>query len=459
MRKIFLTVASVFIFNCVFAQEKEIDNALSAYQANNLINAQAELDKVATQIDSKTISPKSKATYYYVAGRLALINGESIQAAKYFNEMKKFESGNMYSIRNRNTKETEYFFTQQEAETKASQGNYTKVKVENLKSSFSDEIQAELLKRAEGSLTQASNSAQAGNDLIAGEKFLEASYLIEAMGSDGGLFKYNAALSYHKANQPQQAFDLYKELINENYTGESTSWTATLIETGQTITFNTRAEAQTQQTLGIVNNIKEVKTPSVEKNLYTYALDALASLKKYDDIVEKISGKYPNDAEIQTLIGNVYHYSGQQDMFLDKLKESAKLDPNNPTNYFNIGVVYMEMNNDEEAIKYFEKAIKADPNYKAAYTNIALVKVKADKDYIEKINSNLGSSAKEREVYKEYTEKRKNMYKEVIPYLEKAFNLDKSNLEYARMLRQAFSAAGMTAEEERMIEIEKSLEK
>lgn len=458
MKKIFLTAASVLLLSGVFAQEKEIDNALSAYQANNLMGAQAELDKVANQIDSNTISPKSKATYYYVAGQLALVNGKSIEAAKHFNEMKKYETGTVYSIRNRDTKETEYFFTQQEAEAQSAKGNYTKVKSENLRPNYLDSIQAELLKRAEGTLTQASNAAQSGNDVTAGEKFLEASYLVEAIGSDGGLFKYNAALSYHKANKPREAFDIYKELIDENYTGESTTWNATVVETGQTATFNTRAEAKTQETLGIVTNIQEVKTPSIEKNLYTYALDALAALKEYDDVVEKISAKYPNDTEIQTLIANVYHFSGQQDMFLNKLKESARLDPKNPTNYFNIGVVYMEMDQDDQALEYFEKAIDADPNYKSAYTNIALIKVKADKDYIEKINSNLGSSAKEREVYKEYTEKRKNMYKEVIPYLEKAFNLEKTNLEYARMLRQAYAAAGMTADEERMIQIENSLQ-
>ena len=458
MKKIFLTAASLLLLSGVFAQEKEIDNALSAYQANNLMGAQAELDKVANQIVSNTISPKSKATYYYLVGQLALVNGKSIEAAKHFNEMKKYETGTVYSIRNRDTKETEYFFTQQEAEAQSAKGNYTKVKSENLRPNYLDSIQAELLKRAEGTLTQASNAAQSGNDVTAGEKFLEASYLVEAIGSDGGLFKYNAALSYHKANKPREAFDIYKELIDENYTGESTTWNATVVETGQTVTFNTRAEAKTQETLGIVTNIQEVKTPSIEKNLYTYALDALAALKEYDDVVEKISAKYPNDAEIQTLIGNVYHFSGQQDMFLNKLKESARLDPKNPTNYFNIGVVYMEMEQDNQALEYFEKAIDADPNYKSAYTNIALIKVKADKDYIEKINSNLGSSAKEREVYKEYTEKRKNMYKEVVPYLEKAFNLDKTNLEYARMLRQAYAAAGMTADEERMIQIENSLQ-
>lgn len=459
MKKIFLTATSLLLVSGLFAQEKEIDNALSAYEANNLAGAQAELSKVSSQIESNTISPKAKATYYYVAGQLALVNGETIEAAKSFDEMRKYEVGVIYSMRNKDTKNTEYFFSKDEADSQASKGNYNKVKEENLKPSYLESLDNTLRSRAEATLNQASTASESKNYAMAGDKFLEASYLIKAMGGDDGLFKYNSGLSYHQAKEHQKAFDVYKELINDGYTGESSSWTATLIETGQTVSFNTKQEAELQQQLKIVKGIKEVKTPSIEKTLYTYALDALAALKEYDNVVDKISKKYPNDPDIQTLIGNVYHFSGKEDLFLDQLKETAKLDPKNPVNHFNIGVVYMEMDQDDKALEYFEKAVEVDPTYKSAYTNIALLKVKPDKEYIEIINDNLGSGAKERALYKEYTEKRKSIYKDAIPYLKKAFDLDKTSYEHAKMLRQAYQAADMFDEEDQMRAIEKSLEK
>lgn len=458
MKKIIITAASLLLCTGLFAQEKEINAAFTAFESKNLAGAQAELDKVAQQMDSNSIAPDSKAKYYYVAGQLALINGASIDAAKMFGEMSKYESGSMYSIRNKDTKTTEYFFTLSEAEQKASTGNYNKPKEEKLKANYGTNILADLTKKAEGALSQANTAIQNENDKLAGDKFLEASYLVKAMGADYALFQYNAALSYHKAKESQKAFDIYKELINAGYTGINSSWTAVEVESGKEVSFPNKESAEVQQKLGLIKSLKEVKTPSVEKNLYAYTLDALADLKKYDEIVEKISDKYPQDTEIQTLVGNVYHLSGKDDLFLNKLLESAKLDPKNPTNFFNIGVIYLDKNDDIKALEYFQKAIQADPTYKNAYTNIALVIIKPEKELIDIINANLGGSAKEKQLYKQNTDKRKALYVEAIPYLKKAFELDKTNYEYAKTLRQAYQVAEMFDEEDAMRAIEKSLQ-
>lgn len=457
MKKIIITAAALLLCTGLFAQENEINAALAAFESNNLTGAQAELDKVAQLIDGNTISPNSKAKYYYVAGQLALVNGASIEAAKMFGELSKYENGSMYSIRNKDTKTTEYFFTLAEAEQKAASGNYNKPKEEKLKVNYGANILADLTQKAESALSQANNAINSENNKLAGDKFLEAAYLVKAMGLDYGLFQYNAALSYHKAKENQKAFDIYKELINSGYTGVSSSWTAIEVESGNEVSFPTKESADMQQKLGLIKSLKEVKTPSVEKSLYAYTLDALADLKKYDEVVEKISEKYANDAEIQTLVANVYHFSGKNDLFLNKLLESAELEPNNPVNFFNIGVIYMDNNEDEKALEYFNKAIKADPNYKNAYTNIALVLIKPEKELVEIINANLGGSAKEKELYKLNIDKRKALYVQAIPYLKKAFELDKTNYEYAKTLRQAYQIAEMFDEEDAMREIENSL--
>ena len=96
---------------------------------------------------------------------------------------------------------------------------------------------------------------------------------------------------------------------------------------------------------------------------------------------------------------------------------------------------------------------------KNAYTNLALVKIKPEKEYVDIMNANLGNSAKEKKTYQEYSQKRKDLYKEVIPYLEKAFELDKTNYDAAKTLRQAYQAAEMFDKEDAMRAIEKSLER
>ncbi|MBA5630623.1 tetratricopeptide repeat protein [Moheibacter lacus] len=459
MKKIVLSLAALVMSLGVFAQEKEIEAAFSAVESNNTSSAKTELAKVASQMNANTISPELKAKYYYAAGQVALKEGNSIEAAKMFGEMGKFENGTMYSVKNKSTKQTEYYATKADADAAVANGDYAKPKEEKLTPNLSLKVQESLRTKAEAVLKQANDAYQADNANLAGDKFLEASYLAKAIGGDGDLFKYNAALSYHKAENFQKAFDTYKELINEGYTGESSSWVGKDKASGQEVSFNTKAEADTQAKLGLVTGVKEVKSPSVEKELYMYALRTLVGQKKYDPIVEKISNKYGKDNEIQTLVGNVYHNSGQSDLFLEKLIENTKIDPNNATNYFNIGILYMDQNKNEEALAYFDKAIQVDPKFKNAYTNAAITIVKPEKEYIELINANLGNSAKEKQLYKENTEKRKALYTKAIPYLEKAFELDKTSFDSARLLRQAYQTAEMFDKEDAMRAIEKSLEK
>lgn len=459
MKKIILSVSClVLLGGILFAQEKEIDAALSAYESKNIAGAKSELAKVSAQIDSNTISPESKAKYYYVSGQVALQGGNTMEAAKQFGELAKYENGSMYSIKNKSTKQTEYYATNAEAEAAAAKGDYAKVKEEKLSPKYLMDVEENLRSLAQRTIEEANAAYSSGDNEKAGSKFLETSYLIKALGGDYGLFKYNGALSYHRADNYTKAFEIYKELIQDGYTGESVSYVAKDKASGEEVTYKSKSDADMQAKLGLVTGVREVKSPSIEKEIAANALKALGGAKKYDEVVEKIASKYPNDTEIQTLVGNIYHFAGNDDQFLSKLIENTKLDPKNPTNYFNIGVIYMNQNKDAEAIQYFEKAIVADPKYKSAYTNIALTKIKPEREYVEIINANLGNTAKERQTYKEYTQKRKDLYMEVIPYLEKAFDLDKTDYEAAKALRQAYQNVDMFDKEDKMRAIEKSLE-
>lgn len=459
MKKLILSFAIICLSVLAFGQEKEIDAAYAAIEANDIATAKAGLAQLSGQIDSNLVSPESKAKYYYTAGKIALSEGRSIDAAKMFSSLRKFEDGTAFALKNKDSKETEYYYTKSEADAAAAKGNYNKPKELTLSPSLILNVEPLIRSKAETMLNQANAASQSNRNEEAGDKFLEASYLVEALGGDSGLFKYNAALSYHKGNNFQKAFDIYKELINEGYTGANSKWVGTDKKTGEQVPFGTKEEAELQQKLGIVSNIKEIKSDSVERELSKYALSALGGLKKYDPITESISNKFPNDQEIQNLVGNVYYFSGKEDMFISKLEQEIKANPNNAQNYFNLGVINMDKGNDEKAKEYFEKATQVDPNYKNAYTNLALLIVRPEKEYIEIINNNLGSSAKEKGLYKEYSEKRKALYIKAIPYLEKAFELDKNDYDAARTLRQAYQAAEMFDKEDSMRAIENSLKK
>lgn len=458
MRQTILAMAAFFLGLGLFAQEKEIDDAVTALQFNNYAEAKAKLAEVQDVMKTHTLSPELMAKYCYAAGMTALGDDRPLDAAQYLSQIAEYETGSMYSIRNKDNKETEYYKTREAAERVAAGGNYTKPKEISLKENYLPEVEEKLNQRAKMLVNRADGALKNNQPLQAADILMEISYLVKPMGGDSDMFRYNAALNYHKGENFQKAFDLYKELIEEGYTGEDTQWIGTGPE-GEELTFESVEAAQLQKNLGVIKSFKEVKTPAVEADLYKYTLFALNDLKKFDPVVDKIEAKYPQDSEMLALIGSIYHNSGNDEIFLEKLQKSLATNPNDATSLYNIGVILMNQDKDAEALTYFENAIKAKPDYKNAYTNAALCIVKPEKAYIEIINANLGSSPAEKKLYKENMEKRKALYIQAVPYLKKAFELDPENYDAAKNLRQAYQNAEMYDDEDRMRAIEKSLQR
>lgn len=458
MKKLILTLATTFILTSLYAQDKEINAAFKAFEKNDKGTAKAELNKISNQIDN-TIAPETLATYYYVKGELALAEGNIGEAAKSFGLMSKYEMGSIYSVKNKSTKKTEYYFTLAEAETAVATGDYTKPKEEKLKAIHTQNISEKLSGLAQSTINQASAAFQNNRNTEAAEKFLEAADLVESMGSDGNVFRYNAAMSYHRAGDFTKAAEVYVNLINNNYDGVSTIYRGKDHE-GKDVAFTSKEEAENMKKLGVIKFFKEEKTPSVEKELFQYTLQALVQTKKLDPVVEKIDKKYPNDADIQTLIGNVYLASGNQAKFISKIQDNIKINPNDPVNYFNLGVIELDKGNDTEAIKYFNQAVEKAPKSETAkksLNNIVLIKIKPEKEYIEVINANLGSNPKERKTYNEYVQKRKDLYNDIIPYLEKQLELDKNDLELVSTLKKSYQIVENFAKEDEMKALEKQL--
>lgn len=459
MKKVIISIATLLIISGVNAQEKEINNAIKAFNSNDISLVASELGSVHNQMNSNTIEPELKAKYYYLTGSLALRDDKVSDAIQLFGEMKKYEAGNIYSIRNKDTRKTEYYFSKTEAEEIASSGNYNRMKEESLTETYTPLVREELVKKGERVLRQAQTLIGEGKDVEAAEKLLEVSRITHFLDGDFNLFKYNAAISFHKGEDYKKALEIYKELIQDGYTGITTSWVGPEKETGEERTFKSKEEAEIQRKAGIITTYKEVKSPSVERDLYLFTLNALGLLKSHDPIIEVILDKNPNDTEIFDTASSVYMASGEYDLLLNKLVERTKTEPRNATNFFNMGVIYKESGEEEKAVSAFNKAVEIDPNYKDAYINLAFMKLKKEAEYVEIINANLGVSNKEKQTYKEYSAKRKALYLEALPYFEKAFNVDKNDAETAKLLRQAYQAAEMYEKEDQMREVENSLRK
>ena len=143
-----------------------------------------------------------------------------------------------------------------------------------------------------------------------------------------------------------------------------------------------------------------------------------------------------------------------------RIEESIKIDPKNPTNFFNLGVLYLdEEGKTEEAKGLFKKAIELNPKHFEAYNNLVLAILKDDSKLVDIMNNNLGTSKKEKEIYNANEAKRKALFNEAVPYLEKMFEIEPTNRQVIRNLIQANKTLGNDQKENFYRDAEKKLVK
>ena len=112
----------------------------------------------------------------------------------------------------------------------------------------------------------------------------------------------------------------------------------------------------------------------------------------------------------------------KMDKFGELMSEAIALDPENPTLYYNLGVVNFNQGRMDDAKKYYQKATELKPDYGDAYMNLAVIILNKDKAIVEEMNKNLSNFKK----YDELALKQKEVYKEALPFLEKADSLNRS---------------------------------
>jgi tetratricopeptide (TPR) repeat protein len=119
---------------------------------------------------------------------------------------------------------------------------------------------------------------------------------------------------------------------------------------------------------------------------------------------------------------DMYIKLDKMDKFGELMVEAVKLNPTNPTLFFNLGVVNANENKIKEAIGFYNKAIELKPDYADAYMNLYIAIISEEKSIVDEMNKNLNNFKK----YDELEGKQKELYKKALPSLEKADSLDRS---------------------------------
>ncbi len=399
MKKQIIIAFAISISAFSFAQKKELKAVEKAIKGNNYAEAKSALKQAESLMSA--MDEKTKAQYYY-------LNAQALYAGG---------AGSMADID-----------AAVESLGKV-QGDYV---------AESNELKQTM---ANGIITKG-NGFYEKKDFSTSSKYFEKAYRLSKKDT---LFLYYAAVTAVNVPEYDRALTLYEELKKLGYTGIEKQYYATNKETGEedVLEKSTRdiyVKSGTHINPG--ERMTESKKPEIVKNV------ALIYVSKGDNekaiaAIKDARSESPNDVNLILSEANIYYKMGNNEEFKKLLQKATEMDPNNAELQYNLGVLSAEAGDAVAAKNYYDKTIQLNPEYINAYINSAALVLEKEKSIIEEMNG-LGNSAKDNKRYDELIEVRKTVYKEAIPYLEKALSIDSKNVNAATTLMNIYSVLGET---------------
>lgn len=173
--------------------------------------------------------------------------------------------------------------------------------------------------------------------------------------------------------------------------------------------------------------------------LYSRVFLEQGDTAKYIETLKKGIEKYPkgNSALIVELV-NHYLGTNQQNKAFDYLKVAIKSDPTNPNYHYAIGSIFdNNLKQPDSAIVAYKKAIELKADYFDANYNLGALYYNQGVEITEKANDT-DDNAK----YKKLKAEADNKFKQAIPYLEKAHEINKKDVPTMQSLKLLYYRTG-----------------
>ena len=408
MKKQILIAIACLVAAFAFAQKKELKAAEKALKDDNYAEAKAALSQVEAMMSS--LDEKSKSHYHFLNAQALYANGNGSndEIDKAIQELKNIGG--------------------------------------------SDATDALEFKN-----TMVRKFLEKGNQNYQGKKYGLAATNFEKIyrvSPQDTAFLYNAAISADLGEEVDKAIGYYTELKDIGYTGIETEYTAVNKETGEEEVLPSKEEqklyVQSGQYIKPSERKSDSKRPDIIKRI---ALLYVSQDKKDEAIaaVKEARAQNPKDIDLIITEANLYYALKDVDRYKALIEEATKIDPNNADLYYNLGVVSADAKDRENAEKYYKKALEINPNYANAKMNLAALILSEETEIIDEMNG-LGNSAADNKRYDELKNKRLDVYRKAIPYLEGVLEHDAENDAAIRTLMNMYSAIGEDAKAKAMKE-------
>jgi tetratricopeptide (TPR) repeat protein len=245
---------------------------------------------------------------------------------------------------------------------------------------------------------------------------LYASYTFKKDTSD----LYYAAGNAVNAQDYDKALSYYEQLLDMGYTGIQKEFIATDVETGEIVVFSTEEVRNSNLLAGAYTNPDERTSPSVRGDILRNVTLIYTSKGQNDKalkVMKDARAENPDDMSLLRAEADMVYKMGNIERYNELMQELIESDPNNPEIYFNLGVASASKGDKVKATEYYNKAIELKPDYGAALINIASIMLEDEAKIVEEMNG-LGTSNADNKRYDLLKQKRKDLYLNVLPYLE-----------------------------------------
>lgn len=263
---------------------------------------------------------------------------------------------------------------------------------------------------------------------------------------------YFAGMFMINAGNYDDALVYFEDLLDMGYTGETTEYVATEKESGEVIPFEDEESRDFALKTGQYTEPDTRMSPSKRGELLrfiTLIYREKGESEKVKKVLKSARLENPDDKDLIMLDAEYSYEDGDIANYNKLIRQMIASDPENPDLFFNLGVRSQELGEKEDAITYYEKAIELDPDKPSPLINLAILKLSGEEPIIEEMNS-LGMSAADNKRYEELKEEREDIYKSVVPLLERANKINPKNIEVIRTLANIFGQLGNEAKVEEM---------
>ena len=293
--------------------------------------------------------------------------------------------------------------------------------------------------------------------LVAASKLNEAYQLSKT----DTVYLYYAASSAVNGNDYDTALDYYEQLLKLNYNGSQVLYKATNVETNEVENFGSSkslrdASIKSGNYKDPENENIPSKSGEIAKNISLIYVEQ----NKPEEAIEALKrakAENPDDIGLMQVEADFYYKMDNIQKYNEIMSEIAEKNPNDAIVFYNLGVSAEKLEDFDKARKMYEKAIELDPEMANAYNNIASLILAKDREITEEMNG-LSMSAADTKKYDKLKIEKNNILKKAIPFLKKVVELDPTNINAMKYLKNIYSLTEQNDEAQEMDKLIKEIE-